>query len=121
MSVTVLVVDDDPQIRDLVRKYLANAGYTVLTAASGDEVSHVLGSHSGGVDLLLTDVYMPTHSGPEVSDRIAGVGWAPKVLFMSGDADVDKRGVLGSGASFIAKPFSREELLTRVRELLARR
>jgi CheY-like chemotaxis protein len=117
---TILVVDDNREIREVVRRVLAFAGYQVLTAEHGDGALKVLREHDGQVDLLLTDVVMPGLSGSELALRVAASYPALRVLFTSGYADdaIARHGVLAQGVKFIAKPYSLQALATKVREVL---
>ncbi len=92
---TVLVVEDDPNVRDLVRLLLENNGYTVLTVQDADEA--VRACTELGVDLLLTDVVMPEVSGRVLAERVADAAPSVRILFMSGYSDeaVHRHGVLG--------------------------
>jgi PAS domain S-box-containing protein len=118
---TVLVVEDDANVRDLVRLLLEGNGYTVLTVQSPDEAVRVCTEL--GVDLLLTDVVMPDISGQRLAERIAAAAPGVRILFMSGYSDeaVHRHGMLGEDAAFIEKPFTERALTTKVREVLDRR
>ena len=117
---TILVVDDNSEVREVVRRVLAYAGYQVLTAEHGDDALRVLREHAGQVDLLLTDVVMPGLNGSELALRVAASHPALRVLFTSGYADdaIARHGVLAHGVEFIAKPYSLQALATKVREVL---
>jgi len=117
---TVLVVEDEPQILHLVRRLLERDGYTVLTAETPDEACAFATQYEGEIDLLLTDVVLPTMNGKDLRDRICVTNPAMKTLFMSGyTADVIAfRGVVDEGVEFIQKPFALELLGAKVRELL---
>jgi len=118
---TVLVVDDEPAIRDVAHRVLTSAGYRVMTAASGQEALDLLGHPANAVDVLLTDVVMPGLTGQAFADRIQAQYPAIRVLFMSGyerpggGAD----GWPELGTPVIGKPFSRAALLARVTQLMA--
>jgi CheY-like chemotaxis protein len=81
---TILVVDDEAGIRELVLKILRRHGYQVLEAANGEEALAICREHSGAIDLLITDVLMPRMGGPELVDRLQKQGLNPKVLYVSG-------------------------------------
>ena len=117
---TILVVDDNREIREVVRRVLAFTGYQVLTAEHGEDALRVLREHAGQVDLLLTDVVMPGLNGSELARRVAVSYPALKVLFTSGYADdaIARHGVLAHGVEFIAKPYSLQALATKVRDVL---
>ncbi len=117
---TILLVEDNPQVRKLARILLRRRGYTVLSAENGRAALAVLEQAAAPVDLLLTDVVMPEMSGKALYDRIAAGYASLKVLYMSGYSDnvIAHRGVLDPGVQFIQKPFSLEALATKVREVL---
>lgn len=115
---TILVVDDDPQVREVVARMLETDGYLVLRAADGDEAHTLLSTADRPVDLLLVDLVMPLAGGREVAARLRTVQSDAAVLHMSGYTDdpVVQGGVLEH--ALIEKPFSSEELNRRVREVL---
>jgi two-component system, cell cycle sensor histidine kinase and response regulator CckA len=117
---SVLVVDDEAAIRRLVRSVLEGEGYHVHEAANGREALAYLERQTRPVDLILTDVVMPDITGPELAARLARLGHSPRVLFMSGYADSQLlgRGLNESSISVIGKPFTGEQLKTRVAELI---
>src|SRR5207244_9736589 len=117
---SVLVVDDDPRILDLVRRILERAGYTVIVASCGAELAHVLDEHDGPIDLFLCDVLLPGPPGPEVVAETRAMGWNPRVLYMSGypDARSIQGAVLEEGAAYLPKPFTPFSLLSRRREII---
>jgi CheY-like chemotaxis protein len=117
---TVLLVEDEPTLRTLVRAMLEPVGCRVVEAASGTDALRVAAGIEGPIDLLLTDVVMPGLNGREVAERLAGR--VKSVLFMSGytDDEVLRRGVETAGTGFLQKPFSAAELLERVRKALAK-
>src|SRR5439155_6691431 len=84
---TVLLVEDEPVVRSLVRHTLVQRGYRVLEAGSGAEALDRVGGHAGQVDLLITDVVMPGMSGRELADRILAARPGTRVLFISGYTD----------------------------------
>jgi CheY-like chemotaxis protein len=120
---TVLVAEDEPTVRELVRAVLERAGYTVLVAANGLEALAVAERHPGRIDLLLTDVVMPRLGGRELAERLTGLRPDTKVVLVSGytdDAGVHE-GVSEGGAAFVQKPFTSSTLLARIAEVLAAR
>jgi PAS domain S-box-containing protein len=121
-SGTVLVVEDELQVRELVQEVLLAEGYTVLTAADGDEGLHLCTAYDGPIDLLLTDVVMPGLSGPEMAQCILPMRPTLKVVYMSGYASdaMGDHGVLDPGTAFLQKPFTPDVLLGKVRETLDR-
>ena len=117
---TVLLVEDEPGVRKLVRGILEQYGYSVLEAASGREALEVNAGHEARIDLLLTDVVLPEMSGREVADALEASRPGLKVLYLSGYTDhvVMDRGVLAAGARFLQKPFTPEVLARKIREVL---
>jgi two-component system cell cycle sensor histidine kinase/response regulator CckA len=117
---TVLVVEDEKAVRDLTVRMLERMGYRVLPAASGQEAVEISGKHVGRIDLLLTDVVMPNMSGRQVADTLLQTRTDLRILFLSGYTEnaVFQQGVLDSGVEFLPKPFTREALGQKIRELL---
>jgi two-component system, cell cycle sensor histidine kinase and response regulator CckA len=115
MAETILVVDDDDDVRAIARQALVAQGYTVLE--TGDPQQAIRMAKEQRIDLLLTDVIMPILKGTELADRIQSVSPSTKVLLMSGYQTSD---VASSGRPFLAKPFSIDGLARRVRETLDR-
>jgi signal transduction histidine kinase/ActR/RegA family two-component response regulator len=115
---TVLVVEDEPALRELESLILEEAGYDVLTAANADEALVVAAEHV--VDLLVVDVVMPGMSGPQLVEEVAARGSDVPVVFISGYCadEVSNRGLLAADVAMIEKPFQAELLLRRVREVL---
>jgi PAS domain S-box-containing protein len=118
---TILLVEDEGGIRLLFQELLASYGYQVLTASDGEAGCVVGSSHSGTIDLLVTDVVMPKLSGAEMAQRLLGKYPKLKVLYMSGYADesIVQHGVLEPGIAFLSKPFKPQVLVDRVRQILA--
>ena len=116
---TVLVVEDDEPVRDLVCRMLSGAGYEALVARSGQEAV-VLAKEAKAIHLLLTDVIMPEMSGRVVAERVAAFHPGVKVLYMSGYTDnvVAHHGILEEGVYFLQKPFTTHTLANKVREAL---
>ncbi len=117
---TILVVEDQDELRSLMCEVLGDAGHTVLAAANGLEALARAESHAGPVHLLLTDVVMPGMSGRELAERLTALRPGLRVLFVSGYASdvVAKRGVLEERVNLLEKPFSRVSLLRWVRRAL---
>jgi PAS domain S-box-containing protein len=119
---TVMLVEDDEMVRNLVRTILTRAGCSVIAAASGTECLRALEAHPGPLHLLLTDVIMQDMNGRELYEAVQRrrAGAPVKVLFMSGYTHnvIAHHGVLEEGVAFIQKPFSVERLLEKVREVL---
>ncbi len=119
-SETVLLVEDDVEVRRRVRTLLERGGYEVLDAGSGAEALAVAAGHSGAIDLLVSDVVMPGMSGPELADAMRVRQPSIKVLLMSGymEGATTDRASVDAEARVLRKPFRRGELLARVRSLL---
>jgi PAS domain S-box-containing protein len=119
-SETVLLVEDDEQVRHLTRTILQRHGYTVLTAGRGKDALAILESHDGPVHLLLTDVVMPEMNGKELYQRVTACHPTARVLYMSGYSDnvIAHHGVIDQGIHLLQKPFSNQTLATKVREVL---
>ncbi len=119
-SETVLVVEDDDQVRSLVRRVLLGAGYSVLEATDGNEALRVAREYRRTIDLLLTDVVMPELTGLELAHRLAEFRPEMRVLLVSGytEAAIMSPGFLDPETPFLQKPFTPTELLNRIREVL---
>jgi len=117
---TILVVEDDPGIRDLSSKILRRYGYDVLSASDGDEARRISEGHEGAIDLLLSDVVMPGMNGPMVAEMLTRMRPGLKVVFMSGytDSTVVRQGVMERDLPFLQKPFTPERLANKIVEVL---
>lgn len=120
-SETVLLVEDQPEVRRLVTQLLQELGYGVLAASSGDEALVLMASEGDRVKLLLTDVIMPGMSGRVLSERLLQTWPQLKVVFMSGYTDdvVVHHGATENGATFLQKPFGGSELHQILRSALS--
>lgn len=118
-SETILVVEDDPEVRNLVRTILADHGYSVRIAGNGAEAILALEGKTD-ISLILTDVIMPGINGKMLADEVIRRKLAIKLLFMSGYAGdaISRYGVLDDGVHFIQKPFSAGDLVQKVRRIL---
>jgi len=114
---TVLVVDDEPVVRTMMGRALEQAGYAVLYAESGAAALARAEEHAGVIHVLLSDLVMPGMSGRELARRLAERRPGLGVLFVSGfpGEEVERRGLLEGGRPFLAKPFTPETLIERVR------
>ncbi len=119
---TVLVAEDEAEIRSPLRRLLAAQGFRVLDAADGPAALDIAARHEGTIHLLLTDILMPGMNGGELARRLLLARPAVRVIFMSGYSPeaVTTNGILTPGAKFLQKPFSLEELTCRLREALDR-
>ena len=120
---TILVVEDDADLREVVVRILTRNGYAVISAVSGPDAIAEAARHEGHIDLLLTDVVMPRMNGKELAQRIGASRPGLKVLFMSGYAQpmLDSSGTLEPGVVLLEKPFTEPTLLLLVRRVLETR
>jgi len=117
----ILLVENEPALRDLMRRFLEGCGYSVLPARNGDEALAVAGDYSGPIDLLLTDVVMPGMSGFVLADTLVGLRAETKVLYFSGyadDYDVIRHGLDAGGRPFLLKPFTQKDLQQKIVDVL---
>jgi PAS domain S-box-containing protein len=119
---TILVVDDEAALLEVTRRILTRNGYTVVTASSGAQAIEIAASHVGPIDLVLTDVIMPTMQGPTVANEVRKLRPGVRVLFMSGHAQpvLEAEAVLGTEFLLVEKPFDQATLLENVRKVLDR-
>jgi CheY-like chemotaxis protein len=117
---TVLLVEDQPEVRSVAREMLRRHGYTVIDAANGSEALVAARNHDGRIDLLVTDVVMPGLGGRALVGQFVQQQPAARVLYMSGytDASIVQQGILEDGVAFIQKPFTPTALLQKVRDVL---
>jgi two-component system, cell cycle sensor histidine kinase and response regulator CckA len=117
---TVLLVEDEESVRELVRETLKNKGYSVMEACDGVSGMKAAESHQGKIDILITDVVMPGMSGRELAQRITISRPTIKVLFLSGYTEdaIIHEGVLDPGTAFLQKPFTLQALARKVRDVL---
>jgi DNA-binding NtrC family response regulator len=111
---TILVVDDNGDVRGLAKRLLEIAGYTVITAADGEEGLRFYKEHRSSIVLLLTDVVMPNVSGFQLAERVLRMDSEVSVVLMSGDTPCDYQSL-----EYLAKPFSPTELIETVNRVLA--
>jgi len=117
---TILLVEDEESVRQLVRDTLVSKGYRVLEAEGGEDGLAAAASHSGNIDLIITDVVMPGMGGRELVKQLVSARPGTKVLYLSGYTEdaISSDGSIESGTSFLQKPFSLQHLSRKVREVL---
>jgi two-component system, cell cycle sensor histidine kinase and response regulator CckA len=117
---TVLLAEDEEQVRRIARVILEMNGYRVLEASGGDEALSIYKQHEGQIDLVMTDVVMPQMSGRELAQILERLQPGIKVLYMSGYTDdaIVRHGLLDQEIAFLQKPFTPEALTCKVREVL---
>lgn len=119
-TATILLVDDEEQVRALGRRVLERVGFTVVTAADAEEAIQLANRHPGTIHLLLVDMVLPGSSGRELAAQLAIHRPAIKVLYISGTIDetIGRHQVLAPGTEFLQKPFSLDHLVRKVRQVL---
>jgi hypothetical protein len=119
-SETVLLVEDEDGVRELLWKILTDHGHTVLEARHGKDALAVAVGYANPIQLLITDVVMPEMGAGELVDQLVATRPELKVLYISGytNDEIVRRGVEGADAAFIQKPFTSEDLMRKVREVL---
>lgn len=118
--VTILVVEDEESVRELVVEMLNSTGYKVIEAHNGKNAIEKYSSHRDEINLILTDVVMPEMNGKKLIENLSHFSEKTKVLFMSGYTDnaIDNQGILNPETHFIQKPFSPTDLLTKIETIL---
>ncbi|MDE3019567.1 MAG: response regulator [Nitrospirota bacterium] len=116
---TVLLVEDEPEIRRFIVKVLATQGYVVLEAHDGGQALALCRQHPGPIHLLLTDVVIPDMSGPKLADNIQMLRPQIRLLYISAfdNGLVQRNFGMNAGATFLQKPFDAEDLLKKVRSV----
>jgi CheY-like chemotaxis protein len=119
-SETILLVEDEALLRDVARDSLQQAGYTVLEAPSAFAALETARLHAGRIGLLLTDIVLPGMNGRALAHQLAKLAPDARVLYMSGypDEAIAQHGVLEPDIHFLSKPYTYEQLLRKVREVL---
>jgi CheY-like chemotaxis protein len=119
---TILLVDDEAALRKLGTRVLVDAGYRVLEASDGAMALRIAAEEVGEIDLVLTDVEMPTLGGRGMVDELNELSPGMRVLFMSGytDNEILRRGIRASGTDFLQKPFTAQSLCAAVRDVLSK-
>ena len=118
---SVLLVEDEAELRKLAFTILKSQGFQVLTAASGQQALEIMQQHPAGVDILVTDVVMPGMSGRQLAELLTAQFPQMKVLYLSGYTDdaIVRHGILQSEVAFLQKPFTPSLLTNKVRQVLA--
>ena len=117
---TILIVEDEEEVRALTRDVLEMNGYTVLEALDPADAVRLAQTHPSAIDLMITDVVMPRMSGPELARRLRETRPALRVLCMSGYPESAERGAAGASqwTAWLQKPFNPDGLILKVRECL---
>jgi CheY-like chemotaxis protein len=117
-SETILLVEDEEQVRALARTILQRFGYHVIEAQTGGDALLASEKYAGTIDLLLTDVIMPRINGPQLAQRLSRQ--VTKVLYMSGytEDSMVRQGLVDSSVALLQKPITSESLVRKVREVL---
>jgi CheY-like chemotaxis protein len=112
-SETILLVEDEPALRAVIRETLIQAGYLVLEAGTPRQALAIAGDHEGSIQGVLTDVVMPEMSGRELAERLSPLRPDARVVYMSGYTDdaIGHHGLLDPGTAFLQKPFTEDALL----------
>jgi PAS domain S-box-containing protein len=121
-SETILLVEDDADVRSLARRMLEGAGYKVFDAANATEATRIVTDKAQNVQMVVTDVIMPGGSGRDLADQMGKLGVNVPILFVSGYTDdlLIRYGILQDGFDFLEKPFTAETLRSKIREVLDR-
>jgi DNA-binding response OmpR family regulator len=119
---TILLVEDEEALRQLICVMLERGGYCVLEAVDGAQALEICRKCDAPIDLLLTDVVMPKMNGQALARQVGELSPKTRVLFMSGHPQsvIATNGLLEQGADLLLKPFTRDSLLAKVREILDR-
>ena len=120
-SETILLVEDDEIVRNLIHQGLEEQGYHLLVASSGEAAIQLCQQYVGSIDLLLTDVVMPDISGPELAQHLHPLFPRMKVLYMTGYTDgvIARHGLDGASVDLLQKPFTVGRLASKVHHLLS--
>jgi two-component system cell cycle sensor histidine kinase/response regulator CckA len=119
-SGTILLAEDEQEVREVAREFLESGGYTVLEARDGTEALHIAEQHTGALDLLVTDMVMPGISGQQLATRIVETRPGLRVIFMSGYSEYAavEAAQSDSAMKLLTKPFSRALILRAVQDSL---
>lgn len=114
-TISILVADDNPELRKMLSEMLRQEGYEVLTARDGNNALNIARKHEGKIDLLITDVMMPKVDGFDLREKILRERSDLKILVMSGNLDPE---IAGEDFPLIRKPFKREDLMLKIKSIL---
>ncbi len=119
---TILIAEDEPQVREMMMTLLQNNGYKIIESVNGADAIRKFKENRGTVSIVLLDVIMPVKNGREAYDEIKGIEPGVKAIFMSGYTDeiISKNGILEDGFEFISKPINSDTLMRKIREVLDR-
>jgi DNA-binding response OmpR family regulator len=119
---TIIIAEDEPQVREIVRHLLQKSGYKIIEAENGEDAVKKFKDNRGTLSLVLLDVIMPVKNGREAYEEIKGIEPSVKIIFMSGYTDdiISKKGLLEEGFDLITKPINPETLVRKIREVLDR-
>ena len=119
---TIIIAEDEAQVRYVVRQVLQNNGYKIIEAENGEDAVRKFKENRDAVSLILLDVIMPLRNGKEAYEEIKGIMPSIKTIFMSGYTDdiISNKGLLQEGSDFISKPIDLDTLLRKIREVLDR-
>ena len=117
---TILLVEDEVALRSLMRRILERSGYVVFEAEHGAQALERCESHDGAIDLVVSDIVMPTMGGQEMANRLREMRPRSRLLFVSGftDDEVMQQGIIIHGSAYLQKPFSPTSLVAKVGEVL---
>jgi two-component system cell cycle sensor histidine kinase/response regulator CckA len=117
---TILLVEDEVALRSLMRRILERSGYVVLEAEHGAQALERCESHDGAIDLVVSDIVMPTMGGQEMANRLRELRPSSRLLFVSGftDDEVMQQGIIIPGSAYLQKPFSPASLVEKIGEML---
>ena len=119
-SARILIVDDDPALRKLLKRYLGEQGFAVVAVNDGSAMDHYLGEHAA--DLIILDLMLPGEDGLSIAKRVRNSRNTPILMLSARGEDIDRIVGLEVGADdYLAKPFNPRELLARIRAILRRR
>jgi len=119
---TIIIAEDEPQVREILRLLLQKNGYKIIEAENGEDAVRKFKENRGTVSLILLDVIMPVKNGREAYEEIKGIEPGIKIIFMSGYTDdiISRKGILEEGFDFISKPINPSTLMKKIREVLDR-